>query len=134
MAIFVGGLDATLEGEEMAKQKEIDGFYKGDRTRIDLPKVQLDMIKAMTETGTPVVVAICAGSAIAFDGLEGKIAAILMAWYPGQRGGDAVADVLFGDYNPAGRLPITFYKSTADLHDFRDYNHGRRKGKNLSLL
>lgn len=122
VAIFVGGLDANWEGEEMRKRENIDGFNGGDRTKIELPAVQLQTLKAMVETGTPVVFVLLAGSAVAFNGFENDIPALLMAWYPGQRGGDAVADVLFGNYNPAGRLPLTFYKSTDELADFRDYN------------
>ena len=125
-AIFVGGLDAELEGEEMGLKAE--GFDHGDRTKIELPRCQLETIKAMRETGTPVVVVILAGSAIAFEGVEKEVDAMLWGWYPGQRGGDAVADVLFGQYNPAGRLPVTFYKSTSELADFSDYNMRAGKG------
>jgi beta-glucosidase len=82
----------------------------------------------MYETGTPVVFVLLAGSSIAFDGLEEDVQAILMGWYPGQRGGDAVASVLFGDYNPAGRLPVTFYTSTEELADFRNYSMRAGKG------
>lgn len=128
ISIFVGGLDATWEGEEMGNRTEIDGFNRGDRTKIDLPEVQLKALKAMVNTGTPVVLVLMAGSAISFDGLEKELEAILMGWYPGQRGGDAVADVLFGDYNPAGRLPVTFYSSTDELADFDDYNMRAGKG------
>ena len=128
VAIFVGGLDATWEGEEMADRNGVEGFLGGDRTKIELPKIQMDALKAMKETGTPIVFVLMAGSAIAFDGLDKELEAILMAWYPGQRGGDAIADVLFGDYNPAGRLPVTFYSSTNELPDFKDYNMRAGKG------
>ncbi len=127
VAIFVGGLDAGLEGEEMGLEAE--GFSHGDRTKIELPAIQLETLKAMQKTGTPIVFVLMSGSAIAFDGMEKDIPAILEAWYPGQRGGDAVADVLFGDYNPAGRLPVTFYTSTDELGDFSDYNMAAGKGK-----
>ena len=129
VAIFVGGLDANWESEEMGGMKKIDGFDRGDRTKIELPEVQLKVIKAIQETGTPVVLVLMAGSSISFKGLDEKLPAILMGWYPGQRGGDAVADVLFGKYNPAGRLPVTFYKSTEELGDFRDYSMSSEKGR-----
>ncbi|MFA9392941.1 MAG: glycoside hydrolase family 3 C-terminal domain-containing protein [Prolixibacteraceae bacterium] len=128
VAIFVGGLDANWEGEEMRGRKGIDGFNGGDRTKIELPASQIKTLRAMQATGTPVVFVLIAGSAISFDGLEKELPAILMGWYPGQRGGDAVADVLFGDYNPAGRLPVTFYHSTDDLADFKNYNMQAGKG------
>ncbi len=126
-AIFVGGLTADVEGEEMSLDTK--GFDHGDRTLIELPDTQLDTLRGMVKTGTPVVYVQLSGSAVALDGLEDDLAAILMGWYPGQRGGDAVADVLFGDYNPAGRLPVTFYRSTKDLGDFSDYNMAGGKGK-----
>jgi beta-glucosidase len=128
VAIFVGGLDATWEGEEMADRNGVEGFLGGDRTKIELPKIQIDALKAMKKTGTPIVFVLMAGSAIAFDGLDKELEAILMSWYPGQRGGDAIADVLFGNYNPAGRLPVTFYSSTNELPDFKDYNMRAGKG------
>jgi beta-glucosidase len=128
VAIFVGGLDATWEGEEMADRNVVEGFLGGDRTKIELPKIQIDALKAMKKTGTPIVFVLMAGSAIAFDGLDKELEAILMGWYPGQRGGDAIADVLFGNYNPAGRLPVTFYASTNELPDFKDYNMRAGKG------
>ena len=96
----------------------VEGFYNGDRTTIELPKIQQNAIKKMMETGTPVVLVLMAGSSIALNGLEEELEAILMAWYPGQRGGDAIASVLFGEYNPGGKLPVTFYKSTSDLPRF----------------
>lgn len=128
VAIYVGGLDANLESEEMDKANGVDGFAGGDRTRIELPKIQLNALNAIKKTGTPVVFVLMAGSAISFNGLEKEIEAILAAWYPGQRGGDAVADVLFGNYNPAGRLPVTFYSSTKELPNFEDYNMRSGKG------
>jgi beta-glucosidase len=125
VAIFVGGLDATWEGEEsneMRSKNGVEGFFGGDRTKIELPEVQLNALKAMNKTATPVVFVLLAGSAVSFNGLEQELEGILAAWYPGQRGGDAVADVLFGNYNPAGRLPVTFYSSTNELSNFEDYN------------
>ena len=128
LAIFVGGLDATWEGEEMPGGINVDGFYNGDRTRIEMPEIQQKAIKAMIDTGTPVVLVLMAGSSIALSGLEEELDAILMAWYPGQRGGDATTSVLFGDYNPGGKLPVTFYSSTSELPDFKDYNMLSGKG------
>ena len=128
MAIFVGGLDATWEGEEMPGGIDVDGFYNGDRTKIELPEIQQKAIKDMIKTGTPVVLVLMAGSSIALNGLDKELEAILMAWYPGQRGGDAITSVLFGDYNPGGKLPVTFYSSTSELPDFKDYNMQAGKG------
>lgn len=99
-----------------------EGFFGGDRTKIELPSIQEDLVKAMHATGKPVVVVNCSGSAIAFGGIESQYDALVQAWYGGQAGGLAVADVLFGKYNPAGRLPVTFYASTSQLPDFLDYN------------
>ncbi|MBN2162470.1 MAG: glycoside hydrolase family 3 C-terminal domain-containing protein [Pontiellaceae bacterium] len=127
VAIFVGGLTADIEGEEMSL--ETKGFDHGDRSLIELPDTQLETLRAMLQTGTPVVYVQLAGSAIALSGLENELPAILMGWYPGQRGGNAVADVLFGGYNPAGRLPVTFYRSTDDLGDFTDYAMAGGPGK-----
>ena len=128
LAIFVGGLDATWEGEEMPGGINVDGFYNGDRTRIELPEIQQNAIKTMIDTGTPVVLVLMAGSSIALSGLEKELEAVLMAWYPGQRGGNAITSVLFGDYNPGGKLPVTFYSSTSELADFKDYNMQAGKG------
>lgn len=129
VAIFVGGITAELEGEEKPQNHTFDGFHRGDRTDLQLPETQRKLIKAMHKTGTKVVLVLTTGSAMAVNWEEENLPAILLAWYPGQRGGDAVADVLFGDYNPAGRLPVTFYKSVDDLADFADYNMRTGKGK-----
>lgn len=118
--VYVGGISPRLEGEEMPVDAE--GFRKGDRTNIELPKVQKEMIQALKATGKPVVYVLCTGSALALNWEEANVDAILNAWYGGQEGGTAVADVLFGDYNPAGRLPVTFYKSVDQLPDFQDYS------------
>ena len=118
--IVVGGLSARLEGEEMPVH--YDGFAGGDRTRIELPDVQQELIAAMDATGKPVVLVNCSGSAIGFGAIEHEYDALLQAWYAGEAMGHAVAAVLFGDYNPAGRLPVTFYASTDQLPDFEDYN------------
>ena len=118
--IMVSGISARLEGEEM--RVNYDGFSGGDRTKIELPQVQVNLLKAMRATGKPVVLVNCSGSAIGFGEIEDQYDALLQAWYGGQAGGLAVADVLFGDYNPAGRLPVTFYKSTDQLPDIEDYN------------
>ncbi|MDH6304336.1 beta-glucosidase [Parabacteroides sp. PF5-5] len=118
--VYVGGISPRLEGEEMPVDAE--GFRKGDRTNIEVPNVQKEMIRALKATGKPVVYVVCTGSALALNWEEANLDAILNAWYGGQEAGTAVADILFGDYNPAGRLPITFYKSVDQLADFQDYN------------
>lgn len=124
VVVYVGGINPYLEGEEMVVDYE--GFDGGDRTRIELPSLQTEMLKALYATGKPVVFVNCSGSAMAMP-WEGKhLPAILQAWYPGEQGGRAVAEVLFGDVNPAGRLPVTFYASTADLPSFDDYSVANR--------
>jgi beta-glucosidase len=117
--VFVGGLTAEVEGEEM--RVSYPGFKGGDRTDIELPAVQRRMIEALRATGKPVVLVLTTGSALGLEWAHETLPAIVVAWYPGQRGGDAVADVLFGDVSPAGRLPVTFYASTAQLPAFDDY-------------
>jgi beta-glucosidase len=119
VVIYVGGLNAGLEGEEM--RVPYDGFSGGDRTRIELPAVQTELLKALQATGRPVVFVNCSGSAVAMPWEAETLPAIVQAWYPGQAGGTAVAEVLFGQVNPAGRLPVTFYRSTADLPAFTNY-------------
>ena len=118
--VFVGGISAALEGEEMPV--EIDGFKGGDRTHIELPKVQRDFLKALKAAGKTVIFVNCSGSAIALQPETKSCDAILQVWYPGQEGGFAVADALFGDVNPSGKLPVTFYKTSAQLPDFEDYS------------
>jgi beta-glucosidase len=114
------GLTPTLEGEEMKVQAK--GFKGGDRETIDLPKPQEDLAKAIYKTGKPVILVLLNGSALAINWEKENLPAIVESWYGGQAAGTAIADVLFGDYNPAGRLPVTFYKSTSDLPDFHDYS------------
>ena len=117
--ILVLGLSNRLEGEEMSVQ--VDGFRGGDRIRIDLPDVQERLLEQVVATGKPVVLVLLNGSALAVNWAQEHVPAIVEAWYPGQAGGSALADVLFGDYNPAGRLPVTFYRSVDDLPAFDDY-------------
>jgi len=126
VVIYVGGISAQLEGEEMTRANGFVGFSGGDRTQIELPSVQTDLLKALYATGKPVVLVDCSGSAIAMPWAAKKLPAILQAWYPGEAGGQAVAEVLFGDVNPAGRLPVTFYRSTGDLPPFDDYSMSNR--------
>ena len=113
------GLTARLEGEEM--RVELEGFRGGDRTRIDLPAAQERLLERIVAVGKPTVLVLLNGSALAVSWAQQHVPAIVEAWYPGQAGGTAIADVLFGDYNPGGRLPVTFYKSVDDLPPFDDY-------------
>jgi beta-glucosidase len=122
--IYVGGISPRLEGEEMKVSQQ--GFSGGDRTTIALPAVQTNFLKALTATGKPVIFIMMAGSAVAFPWEADNIPAIINTWYGGQASGTAVADVLFGDYNPSGRLPVTFYKSDNDLPSFDDYSMANR--------
>jgi beta-glucosidase len=122
--IYAGGISARIEGEEMPV--EIEGFKRGDRTSIALPAVQREMLAALHATGKPVIFVLMTGSAIGLEWESANLPAIINAWYGGQAGGQAVADVLFGDYNPAGRLPVTFYRSADDLPDFEDYSMKNR--------
>ena len=112
--IIIGGISARMEGEG------------GDKADIELPKVQQMLVRAMHQTGRPVIFVNCSGSAIAFGSVEGQYDALLQAWYAGQGGAKALAEVLFGDYNPGGKLPVTFYRSNDDLPDFLDYSMKNR--------
>lgn len=122
--VFVGGISPQLEGEEM--QVNYPGFNGGDRTSILLPAVQTELMKTLQSTGKPVVFVMMTGSAVAIPWEADHVPAIINAWYGGQSAGTAIADVLFGDYNPAGRLPVTFYKGDSDLPDFNDYSMANR--------
>jgi len=118
------GLTAQLEGEEM--RVAIEGFRGGDRTRIDLPASQERLLERIVAVGKPTVLVLLNGSALAVNWAEQHVPAIVEAWYGGQAAGSALADVLFGDYNPGGRLPVTFYKSVDDLPPFDDYHMAGR--------
>ena len=120
VVLFAGGISPSLEGEEMPV--EVSGFKGGDRTDIELPAVQRDLLRTLKKAGKKVVFINYSGSAIGLVPESNTCEAILQAWYPGQAGGTAIVDVLFGDYNPAGRLPVTFYKDAGQLPDFEDYS------------
>ncbi len=124
IVIFVGGISPSLEGEEMGVN--LPGFRGGDRTDIELPAIQRELIKALKAKGKKVILVNCSGSPIGFEPEMQTCEAILQAWYPGQAGGKAVAEVLFGDYNPAGRLPVTFYRNVDQLPDFENYDMAGR--------
>lgn len=117
--IFAGGISPSLEGEEMPVK--VPGFAGGDRTTIELPQVQRSLVRALSAAGKKVIFVNFSGSAVALRQESEECAAILQAWYPGQAGGTAVADVLFGDVNPSGKLPVTFYTDDSQLPPFEDY-------------
>jgi beta-glucosidase len=122
--IFVGGISPKLEGEEMRVNEE--GFKGGDRTSIELPKAQRETLAMLHQAGKKVIFVNCSGSAIALTPELETCDAILQAWYGGELGGQALAEVLFGDYNPSGKLPVTFYRNTDELPDFLDYTMKNR--------
>lgn len=124
IVIFIGGISPQLEGEEMLVSK--DGFSGGDRTTIALPAVQTEMMKALAVERIPTVFVMMTGSALAIPWEANHVPAILNAWYGRQYGGEAIADVLFGDYNPSGKLPVTFYAKDSDLPDFNSYDMAGR--------
>ncbi|WP_372650309.1 glycoside hydrolase family 3 C-terminal domain-containing protein [Draconibacterium sp.] len=119
VVVFVGGISPGVEGEQM--RVDWDGFDGGDKTNIQLPTVQKELIKKLHATGKPVILVLLNGSALAINWENENLPAILEAWYPGELGGTAIADILLGDYNPSGRLPVTFYKSEKDLPQFVNY-------------
>jgi len=125
--LFVGGISADYEGEAGdAGAGGYYGFASGDRTTMALPKIQTELLKELRKVNRPIVLINMSGSAISFEWESQNVDAILQAWYGGQSAGDAIVDVLFGKYNPAGRMPITTYKSDADLPDFEDYSMENR--------
>lgn len=124
IVVFAGGISPRLEGEEM-KVNEV-GFKGGDRTDIELPKKQRQLLAALHDAGKKVVLVNCSGSAVALEPEISSCDAILQAWYGGEQGGTAVAEILFGDVNPSGKLPVTFYKNTQQLPDFEEYKMAGR--------
>lgn len=120
VVLFAGGISPSLEGEEMPVA--VPGFKGGDRTDIELPAVQRNLLKALKKAGKKVVFINYSGSAIGLVPETNTCEAILQAWYPGQAGGTAIVDALWGEYNPGGRLPVTFYKDVNQLPDFEDYS------------
>ena len=130
VVVYAGGLSTLLEGEEMPVS--YPGFKGGDRTNIELPSVQRNLLKALKQAGKKVIFVNCSGSAIALTPETESCDAILQAWYGGESGGQGVADVLFGDYNPSGKLPITFYKNSEQLPDFEDYSMKNRTYRFMS--
>ena len=124
VVVMVMGLSPGLEGEDMPVY--VEGFAGGDRTDIALPATQEALLRQVHATGKPVVLVLMGGSALAVNWAQAHVPAILTAWYPGEEGGAAIVDVLFGDTNPAGRLPVTFYKSVDQLPPFDDYNMAGR--------
>jgi beta-glucosidase len=130
VVVMVMGLSPALEGEEMPVS--VEGFVGGDRTDIALPRPQQALLEAINGLGKPVVLVLMGGSALAVNWAAAHVSAILAAWYPGEEGGSAIADVLFGDVNPAGRLPVTFYKSLDQLPPFDDYSMAGRTYRYLA--
>ena len=120
IVIFAGGISPQLEGEEM--DVKVPGFSGGDRTNLEMPAGQEELLAKLKDLGKPVILVLTNGSAIAPNWATENLWAIVESWYPGEEGGNALADVLFGNYNPAGRLPVTFYKSVNDIPAFGDYN------------
>lgn len=117
------GLDAGLEGEEGDEGNE---FASGDKPNLELPGLQAEVLKELVKTGKPVILVLLSGSALAVTYAEEQIPAILQGWYPGARGGKAMAELLFGEASPEGKLPVTFYRTTEELPDFRDYSMKNR--------
>ena len=130
VVVFVGGISPQLEGEEMPI--DLPGFKGGDRTDIELPAVQRTFLKELKAAGKKVIFVNCSGSAMGLVPETESCDAILQAWYSGEQGGNAVADILFGDYNPSGKLPVTFYKSISQLPDYEDYSMKGRTYRYMS--
>ncbi len=117
------GLDASLEGEEGDEGNE---FASGDKPNLNLPGLQEEVLKILVEAGKPVVLVVLSGSALAINYADENIPAILQGWYPGARGGKAIAEILFGEYSPEGKLPVTFYRTVEELPEFTDYSMKNR--------
>jgi beta-glucosidase len=130
VVVFAGGISSQLEGEQMPV--ELPGFKGGDRTDIELPEIQRNCLQALKQAGKKVIFVNCSGSAMGLVPETESCDAILQAWYGGESGGQAVADVLFGDYNPSGKLPVTFYKNINQLGDFEDYSMKGRTYRYMS--
>src|SRR6202451_1213786 len=124
VVIVAMGLSARIEGEEM--KVDADGFAGGDRTKIDLPAPEEKLLEKIHAAGKPVVLVLMNGSALSINWADANLPAILEAWYPGEEGGTAVAGAIAGDFSPAGRLPVTFYKSVDQLPPFEDYSMAKR--------
>jgi beta-glucosidase len=124
LVVFVAGLTHQIEGEEM--RVETPGFSGGDRTSLDLPGPQQRLLERVTAVGKPVVLVLMNGSALGVNWADARVGAILEAWYPGGQGGDAIARVIAGDVSPAGRLPVTFYRSVDQLPPLSDYSMANR--------
>ncbi|WP_416201092.1 MAG: Xylan 1,4-beta-xylosidase [Thermocaproicibacter melissae] len=118
VAVVCLGLDASIEGEEGDTSNE---FASGDKLNLKLPGTQEALLEEITKTGTPVILVLMTGSAMAITWADEHVDAIVQAWYPGAQGGRAIASLIFGDYSPSGRLPVTFYRTDEDLPDFKDY-------------
>lgn len=127
VVVFVGGLTAQVEGEEIPVP--VPGFSGGDRTDLSLPRVQRELLDKLYTSGKPVILVLMNGSALAVNDADHSATAIVEAWYPGGQGGEAVASLLAGDFSPAGRLPVTFYKSLEQLPPFNDYSMANRTYK-----
>jgi beta-glucosidase len=127
VVVMVAGLSQQLEGEDGQQEGNPPGVRsQGDRMTLDLPPIQEELLQAIHETGTPMIMVLLNGSALSINWAQEHIPAILEAWYPGQAGGTAVAEALFGLTNPGGRLPVTFYRSASDLPAFDDYSMENR--------
>ncbi|HUE42411.1 MAG TPA: glycoside hydrolase family 3 C-terminal domain-containing protein, partial [Candidatus Sulfotelmatobacter sp.] len=124
VVVVAMGLSARIEGEEM--KVDADGFAGGDRTKIDLPAPQETLLEKIHAAGKPIVLVLMNGSALSINWADANLPAILEAWYPGEEGGTAVAGAIAGDFSPAGRLPVTFYKSVNQLPPFEDYSMANR--------
>lgn len=120
------GLDADIEGEEGDASNE---YASGDKPNLNLPGLQEELLEAVHKTGKPIILILMAGSALAINWADQNVPAIIQAWYPGAEGGEAIAALIFGEYSPSGKLPVTFYRTTEELPDFRDYSMKNRTYK-----